>query len=117
MVEKIFKKGSYIVLLSTSSGNPYDWDHQLPINYCYKLSRDSYNDCRGFNVVVDIDGNYGNGWKHINGKETKFKMRKAYYSEGKAYEKFGRPFKTSDDYKRKNKLIHLNKIAHENRLG
>lgn len=89
MSKKLWKKDSYIVLLSSLNGD-IEWGN-LPINYCYQLSRDSYEDHRGFRVYRDVSGRE-NGWSNSTPYKNNV-FRDATEEEIALYKKLGHPFK------------------------
>ena len=90
-----FKKGSYVVLLSSCDGNNC-WEKDIPEGYCYKLSKD-YTESY-FYIEKDVVGDI-NGWDfggnrivpigHVNGK---LKVRKATIDEAMHYDMLNKPF-------------------------
>jgi len=96
IVEEVcqYPKDSYIVLLAGCNGKD-TWQDSIPINYCYKLSRDSYEDARGFNVHVDKSLR-NNGWNGDSKYESKLKFRKASKEEIEEYERIGKPFNVKE---------------------
>lgn len=103
-----FKKGDYVVLLSTCNGDEYCWDPSMNINHCYRLTRDFNHDHTGFFIEKDIEQNKPNGWscglKNFNKNLNKTRFRHATKYEIEKYKKLNRPFKINE---RKNKLIAL----------
>lgn len=91
---KMYEKGSYVVLLSTCNGNPEVWANQMPVNACYKLNCDSYEDLRGFEVEMDFK-KVPNGWDcyPFNRKyDNKLKFRHATNLEREEYDRRGGPY-------------------------
>ena len=84
-----FKKGDYIVLLTSCNGENC-WLHQMPINYCYILNEDYtiYN----FNVIKDIEDR-NNGWySNPDIYMSQLKIRKASLEESMEYDRLKKPF-------------------------
>lgn len=89
-----FKKGDYVVLLSYPSIN-CKWEECMPLNYCYKLSKDSNN----YDFYFEKDANnVSNGWfislthKEINNYQN-LKFRIANSLEIEEYSKHNKPCK------------------------
>lgn len=92
----VFPKGSYVVLLSTCSGDPRGWRNSIPVNYIYQLSKDSNSRC--FYMVKDAIGNIDNGWD-VDEKRTfdsKLKLRAATTEEIALYQKHDKPISIFD---------------------
>lgn len=88
---EVFPKDSYIVLLAGCDGTD-TWPESIPINYCYKLSRESYLDYRGFSIYKDLVGTRGNGWSTTNDYNSKLQMRFATREEIAEYNRLGKPY-------------------------
>lgn len=90
--ENEFKKGDYVVLLSTCDGKIL-WSN-IPINHCYKLTQDSttYN----FMIELDMIGSKTNGWSILYDEIfNKLKLRKATQQEEEMYIQLGKPYDVS----------------------
>lgn len=95
-IQHCFPKGSYIVLLADCKG-VNGWSDSLPIDHVYRLSKDSYNDTRGFDVEIDLKGYPDNGWSCSSEyPECKLKMRAATVEEIDRYNLLNRPYPISD---------------------
>lgn len=96
MEERVWKAGTYIVLLKALDPQ-YDnpWASSIPEGYCYKLSIDSYEDGRGFFVDVDNANNKSNGWSGPSSK-LRNKFREATQQEINEYDLLGKPFKVTN---------------------
>jgi len=89
-----FKRGTYVVLLSSHDGQNC-WRNDIPEGFCYKLREDSDNIT--FYIERDINGSPRNGWS-IDKKfeiESKFEIRLATTLEEEYYDKFDKPFDVS----------------------
>ena len=88
---KKFKTGDYIVLTSCYTGNDC-WKHSLPMNYCYKLSRNP-NLPNDFIVEKDAQNVKDNGWTRAD-RDTKSKVsyRHATLEESIEYDRLDKPF-------------------------
>lgn len=91
----MFKKDEYIVLLAGCDGGD-TWPRSLPINHCYKLRKNSYEDKRGFHVILDTNGSDLNGWSCAGKYDSKLKMRYATPQEIAEYERLGKPFDVTE---------------------
>lgn len=103
----MYKKGSYIVLLSTCNGNPTNWTPAIPINHCYKLKEDSYEDTRGFMVELDMIGSFSNGWScniKFDYEFNKTRFRYATRLEREKYDRLNGPFKVDGRYDKLKKI-------------
>lgn len=91
----LFKKGDYVVLLSTCNGEDI-WSHSMPINYVYKLREKCYQN--SFYVEKDTKENIGNGWSvgTISYKLDKLECRLATDEEIEVYNLYNKPFPISD---------------------
>lgn len=90
-----FKKGDYVVLLSCCKGEN-SWERSMPINYCYKLLRDSNK--YDFSIEVDTEGYENNGWSLLGEYQNKgiydnLKFRPANSWEIEEYNKHNKPCK------------------------
>lgn len=95
----MYPKDSYIVLLSGCNGED-TWRSSIPINYCYKLDRNSFDDdngIEGFHVYKDKNGK-SNGWNCSRGygDDYNLKMRCATFQEITEYERLGKPFNINE---------------------
>lgn len=90
----MYPKDSYIVLLAGCDGTN-TWKGSIPINHCYQLYRDSWDDDGGnggFIIHKDISGTT-NGWScrgRYNGYALK--MRYATPEEVEEYKRMEMPF-------------------------
>lgn len=87
MNKNVFPKGSYIVLLSSCTGDD-NWAPIIPEGYVYRLTEDSSE--YSFNIEKDCSGR-GNGWtltKNADDKEKydHFLLRAAFPEEIVRYE-------------------------------
>lgn len=91
----LFKKGDYVVLLSTCTGEDI-WDDSMPINYVYKLRENCYKN--SFHVEKDIQRNLSNGWScsTLSSNLNKLKFRLATAEEIYIYNLNDKPFPISD---------------------
>lgn len=87
-----FKKDDYVVLLAGCDGTN-TWPDQIPINYCYRLSKDSYEDERGFGVYISLSEKR-NGWSCTLTRydNCKLKFRLATKEEIAEYNRLAKPF-------------------------
>lgn len=107
-VPNCFKKGEYVVLISSCTGTNV-WNDCLPENYCYKLREDSHS--LQFYVELDILNNKDNGWSCSNGySDNKLKLRKATEEEINEYNRLNKPYNIITlENKTENKITELEK--------
>lgn len=91
-----FEKGDYVVLLKACNGYNCWWD-SMPINYCYRLRKESTNYM--FYPELDIKGDDSNGWlidSHVNNpllvENKQMEVRYATSDEIAMYKKLQKPF-------------------------
>ncbi len=92
-----FKKGDYVVLLKACNGHNC-WRDSMPINYCYRLRKESTNYM--FYPELDIKGDDSNGWwfpdSRVNDllyvENKQMEVRYATSDEIAMYEKLQKPF-------------------------
>jgi len=93
-----FKIGDYIVLLSNCSGKPATWNPSIPINHCYRLSKNFHKGC--FYIEKDMNNNRDNGWSYntipIPKELNNLEIRKATYEEEMEYKRYDKPFKIKE---------------------
>jgi hypothetical protein len=106
-----FKKGDYVVLLNSWDGK--DCWKDMPVNYCYRLSKDS--NLFDFTIELDIDGYINNGWDAFF-EDSKLNFRLATNEEINEYIKFNKPFNVTTLKSKLNnytKLINMLKYINE----
>lgn len=84
-----YKKGDYIVLLAGFDGED-SWPTSIPINHCYKLSKDS--SFLGFWLEKDLNGSRSNGWFVTDNKDCGVRFRHATNEEIIEYELENKPY-------------------------
>lgn len=92
MKEELFLKGDYVVLLASCDGGDC-WQPTIPINHCYRLTK-NYKP-NSFMIDRDMRGLESNGWSASN-YPSKLKVRRATSDEIETYNRLGKPFKVSD---------------------
>lgn len=99
-----FKKGDYVVLISSCNGNDA-WKGQIPEGYCYKLAQDSH--VNHFYIELDTNLSKSNGWGNSEPREDnkKLHLRLATPEEIQDYIDIMRPFKV--------KVLHPPQILNE----
>jgi len=108
-----FKKGSYVVLLSSCNGNDC-WQNDIPEGYCYKLSKDCTKSY--FYIEKDVVGDK-NGWDYdgVGGKiprgdkNGKLKLREATIGEVMYYDMLNKPFNVKEFKKKQASLPRVKK--------
>lgn len=103
-----FKKGDYVVLLSSCDGKNC-WKGQFSENFCFKLSEDC-DDIFSIQIECDESGSL-NGWHAVsdvsNEGINKLELRFATNREIHEYDRLGKPFDTTNynqqDYNNNNK--------------
>lgn len=84
-----FKKGDYVVLLSSCDGKDC-WADSMPQNWCYQLRAQSK--INQFDVQKDSNG-HSNGWSHHDvSSVNKLLLRAATPAEIQTYKALGKPF-------------------------